>query len=287
MNFNNEAYNIKIVTFEKGFLDVSVDVTFIITMTNSKKRQESIFKQLQKYVPTKKVIIVYNNGFKEHQKWKDDILINQSYQDLTYTNMFIFNYANKENYKNILILEDDFIFTETILEKQVQNDINSFLLTNEIGCYYLGCIPIRIQICDLFSKHISGNEIYTTHSCIYSKKARNDLLKLYKENNTIKHIDSYQPVNSYYYYKPLCVQFFGPTENRKSWFHITNNLFVDTIGKLFLYLLCLWGYILGLDNTYNLQMKYQIHYFTIIILHILFYLYGSLYIFNKLKIMIS
>ena len=66
------------------------------------------------------------------------------------TNMFIFDYANKENYNNILILEDDFIFTETILEKQVQNDINSFLLTNEIGCYYLGCIPIRVRISDFF-----------------------------------------------------------------------------------------------------------------------------------------
>jgi hypothetical protein len=52
--------------------------------------------------------------------------INIIYEDLTYTNMYIFNLA--KNYNNILILEDDFIFANIILNKTVLKDVNNFII---------------------------------------------------------------------------------------------------------------------------------------------------------------
>ena len=70
MIYNQNCYKLRELNFKKGFLDLSVDVTYIITMYNAYDRHKSIFNQLKKFVPTKKVIIVYNYGYKKCNKYK-------------------------------------------------------------------------------------------------------------------------------------------------------------------------------------------------------------------------
>jgi hypothetical protein len=51
MIFNKKCYSFQELHFKSGFLDRSVDITYIITMINNKQRHQQIFSQLKKYVP--------------------------------------------------------------------------------------------------------------------------------------------------------------------------------------------------------------------------------------------
>jgi hypothetical protein len=65
-------------------------------------------KQLNEYQPTNTVYILFNKGYKKCKK--QDFITNPPY-DLVDANLNIFKHAKENNYDNILILEDDFIFS--------------------------------------------------------------------------------------------------------------------------------------------------------------------------------
>lgn len=88
-------------------LDTNVDVTYIIHLENS-GRYDNILKQLEKYKPTKIVYILLNKGFSKCNKTG----IESSHADLTDCYLQIFKHAHKQNFGNVLILEDDFVFNE-------------------------------------------------------------------------------------------------------------------------------------------------------------------------------
>jgi len=113
-DFNTHCYTFKKITYTEGFLDKSVDATYIIHLKDN-GREEHIYKQLKEYQPTKVVYIAYNLGFKNCSKK----LIEQiSYQDLSDAFMQCFKHANENDYDNVLILEDDFIFSHEIKKKR-------------------------------------------------------------------------------------------------------------------------------------------------------------------------
>ena len=60
---NNSCYYKKILNFDNGMFDEYIDVAYLLTMENS-KRKEHYMEQLNKYKPHKKIIIQYNKGFK-------------------------------------------------------------------------------------------------------------------------------------------------------------------------------------------------------------------------------
>ena len=213
VDYNTHCYNIKKYTYKNGFLDYSVDATYIIHLKNN-GRIEHIQEQLKKYQPTKDIYIVYNEGFKKCNKK----LIEQiSYQDLTDAFLQCFKHANEKNYNNILILEDDFIFSPDI--KQIDNleSINKFLneKKNEEFIYYLGCNPILIIPFSYDLKHYKSHKSLSMHSIVYSKKARTATLNL-----NLKHWDVIVEngiQNKYLYYIPICYQTYPDTENKASW----------------------------------------------------------------------
>jgi hypothetical protein len=117
----NNCYTFTELNFDCGFLDDSCDVTYILHLEGN-GRLGNIYDQLSKYKPTKKVIILFNKGYKKcNKKLKE---YNSRY-DLIDAFITIFN--NAKNYNNILILEDDFIFSDKILDKSITNDINQFI----------------------------------------------------------------------------------------------------------------------------------------------------------------
>jgi hypothetical protein len=223
IDFNTKCYTIEKKTYQKGIFDESVDATYIIHLKDN-GRYPHISEQLQNFQPTKKVYIVLNEGFKNCNKK----LIEQiSYQDLTDAFLQCFTHADDKGYNNILILEDDFIFSEELKkDKSHIYNINQFLLKqpkNESFIYYLGCNPILIRPATSCFSHYRSYKSCSTHAIIYSKAARSTPLNL-----DLKHWDTIVEAgipNRYLYCKPLCYQTYPDTENKQTWSE-KDNIFI-------------------------------------------------------------
>jgi hypothetical protein len=212
---NTKCYRFEKFIFQKGLLDSCVDATYIIHLEDN-GRIESIMNQLDEYHPTKLTYIVFNKGYKNCQK--EDYITTPPH-DLVDAFLKVFKHANQNNYNNILILEDDFIFHKDIKKKYIQQDICSFINKekNKNFIYLLGCIPSIMLPCHLKGKHYISVASLGTHACIYSKKNRIETLKVQQEK--IKDWDCYHGYYNkrYTYYRPLCYQLFPDTENKKYW----------------------------------------------------------------------
>jgi hypothetical protein len=199
--------------YDDGLFNESVDATYIIHLEDNGQLNH-INNQLENYHPTNIVYILFNKGYKKCKK--QDYIINSSY-DLVDANLDIFKHAEKQNYNNILILEDDFIFNPDIKQPFHLHNINLFLIKhiNIDFQYYIGCIPLLMIPYDKYNYINKGG---ATHCVIHSRKHRNNLLKI--DQRTITDWDSHN--NNYYnnrynYYRPLCYQLFPDTENKKNW----------------------------------------------------------------------
>ncbi len=203
----NNAIKLCCFTVTEGIYDSSVDATYIIHLLGNVTRTNNILFQLQKIKPTKKIYILLNKGY----KYKEDI--NNSAEDLVDCNLKIFQHANSQNYNNILVLEDDFIWLSNDAK-----DINYFcnLHKNEEFLFYLGTLPFLFYPYN-FTIY-KGVINIMTHSIIYSKIMRNKVLEYPEKINDIDLYLSLNQFNSYFYYQTLCGQTYTKTENSKTWF---------------------------------------------------------------------
>jgi hypothetical protein len=205
----NPCYRFEKIEFINGLLDI--DATYIIHLENN-GRLEHIKSQLSKFQPTKLVYILYNKGYKNCEK---NLHLNKPAIDLIDAYLYIFKDAYNKNYKNILILEDDFIFSEKIKDKTVQKNVMNFINKNNYDVYSLGYLPFLQKAYDNNTNIclIGGG----THACIYSRKFIKNTLQL--EQSKIIDWDAYTQKNSirYMYNEILCYQLFPETENQKEW----------------------------------------------------------------------
>ena len=200
--YDYEEYN-----FDKSLLNV--DATYIIHLEGN-GRYESIIDQLNKYPISKKVYILLNKGYK---KCKKNAAITKPPLDLIDAFLEIFNHA--KNKKNILILEDDFIFDDKILEPFHQNNLNYFIKEKqeEKFVYYIGVLPLLLIPYNYYN-YIGFT--CGTHSVIYSKKMRESILNdKSKKSDWDVYINS--NLNRFVYYTPMCYQIFSETENATYW----------------------------------------------------------------------
>lgn len=222
----NLCYYFNEINYEQsGFLDESVDITYIIHLEGN-GRIDNIQKQLQKFVPTKKVIILYNKGY----KCKNNQYINNSSKDLIDCYLEIFKHSEKHNYNNILILEDDFIFSDEILSLDVQIDLNLFLLSKKDSkcIYLLGSLPFILIHYD--QNHYLNLLSLGTHSVIYTRKIREEIIS--QNQYEIEDWDKEMLTKKRYtYYKTLCYQLFPETENSKQWLEYGHLTFLKFILK--------------------------------------------------------
>jgi hypothetical protein len=260
---NNSCYHFKKLTYNNGLLDDAVDATYIIHLEGN-GRYEDILKQLDLYQPTKTVYIVFNKGYTKCQKDENIVL---PAHDLVDAFLTIFKHSNgrSQNYDNILILEDDFIFSEKIKNVSTRVNICTFLNNhkNENFQYLLGCIPLMQVPCTLDCKHYKIIASLATHSVIYTKSNREKILQV--EQTKIVDWDKYSNFNieRFLYCEPLCYQLFPETENSKHW---GDNLFL----KLFFIIVKGFVPLLKLDT--QVEPGYTICYFLskIILFFILF-----------------
>jgi len=206
----NNCYRKEILYFDKGLFDSFIDITYVITLVND-PRNEKIIKEINKYKPTKKVVILYNSQFKNCEKNMCNKNIDITTIDLLHANKYIFN--NSSQYNNILILEDDAEFSDEIFNVKHINNIKNFINNNKFNTYSLGSLKF---ISSLFGTHQRLFLKVGTHAMIYSKNFR-------KNFDECKHIDMdlltgfpYN-YNGWGYYKTIVGQVWEETENSKNW----------------------------------------------------------------------
>ena len=204
---NNKCYKFETLKYSSGKFDKCTSACYVITMENSKRRNNYL-NQLKKYKPFSKVIIVHNKGYK---KCKKGDKIKKVYHDLNHAYKYIFKDAIKKNYKSILVFEDDFFFIKQININDINTIYNVTKKKKNWMTFNLGPLPA-------FMFPINHN-LYIfrgsfAHGVFYSKK----YMKSFIKNNSITQIpcdvfwENYFP-NNYCLKNPICFQKIGNTKN--------------------------------------------------------------------------
>lgn len=271
-----DKYTIKTLQYDDGILNNCVDVTYIIHLEGN-GREPAIMEQLQKIHPTNTVHIVYNKGYRKCGK---DLGITNPTDDLIHCYLWIFEHyksSQKDNAarkKNVLILEDDFIFNDKIAEIETRKQIENTLETIQHNrfSFRLGCIPFLMFPCTAYAyTGFAGG----THCVIYNEKCIDYTLS---NREYIKDWDVYCNIHTkqYIYKEPLCYQLFPETENQKTWGDV--NIFFKIMAWIiikYLQLLRLYkqvepgystAYKIGLLLTFILMF---------LVLYIFYYVFGN------------
>jgi hypothetical protein len=207
---NQHSYRYELITNKKGMFDKYIDMAYLITMEDSPRR-EHYMNQINKYIPHKNITIQYNKGFKNNDKklWEKNTI-----SDLNDAYYHAFLNSLQNNYKNIIIFEDDFFFDDTI-NQYIVDDIGKFIINTPYHLYNLGRL-FHISVPNLLSPtHIKSYFSYTSHSVIYNRDYAYYFIKKYEKGIHQQPDISWNDVSviKYAYYKPLCFQLFKKTEN--------------------------------------------------------------------------
>lgn len=272
------CYRMNTLYFDKGMFDEYIDMVYILTMENSIRESEYLY-QLNTYKPLSKVIIQYNKGFKLCSK---KLYRQKPWADLNDSYLHVFLHAQKNNYSNILIFEDDFFFDNSMNQdsyKKHVTRIGKFITNNKYHVYNLAPL-YHISIPSII--HIKCIKYGSSHACIYSKLYIEWFIKNYNNFNNSCDI-TWNNINiiKYKYYKCLCFQTHPITDNilsidsddqpgfRKT--QIIVKLYVYFINKLKLY---------NKENAKNFYNTNNINFYIIsysllfFLVFIIYYLYS-------------
>ena len=219
------CYSFIKLSFENGLFDKWIDMCYLLTMENS-NRCEMYTYQLNKYKPFSTIIIQVNKGYKVCKK---NLHKQISIQDINESYLNVFQHAKANNYNNIMILEDDFMFDNTI-NQNIADNIGKFINNNNYHIYNFG--PIIHISSPSFDKNISSvhhRSIIqgTAHCVIYSSYYIDHYIDNYKYMNDrgVDEVWNNIKIIKYKYYKPLCYQIFSQTENQTNWASNSNVIF--------------------------------------------------------------
>ena len=262
----SKCYYFDNIKFNDGLLNDCIDATYIIHLEGNGRLQD-IQKQLEEYHPSNEVFILFNKGYKKCKKAE---YINASPIDLIDALLQCFQHAEENAYNNILILEDDFMFSEKIKEREHRENICKFVKSKEGEPmhYRIGCIPyIQIPYTIDFT-HYKGFSM-GTHAVIYNRLYRNYLMKIDKHTIHDWDILNNFNTNSYTYYIPLCYQLIPETENSKNWG--SENTVYLLGGKILFFIFQLLGLNKSVEPGYSfLYMFSKIIFFLLVFILIWF-----------------
>jgi hypothetical protein len=208
---NSKCYEFKKFEYHDGIFNDSVDATYILYLDGN-GRLPDIEKQLSIYHPTNIVYIVCNKGFKQCKK---ELVKQNSMYDLIDAYYQACNHSKQNDYSNILILEDDFIFSPQVKDPKHIHNVNTFLNDNRSNefIYNLGIVPFFTCPIDIYNHRVVGVGM---HASIFSKVAQNKLIDNISSLNDLD-VNVNTRFKRYMYYTPLCYQLFPDTENSKNW----------------------------------------------------------------------
>jgi len=207
-----ECYNFQLIEYNKGYYDESIDITYIIHLENN-GRYDNIIKQLNFFQPTKKVYICINKGYKNCTK---STHIKSSSTDLVDAYINILKHSRKNGFRNVLIFEDDFLFSPKISIQYNVESVNTFLKKHDEDnfVYFLGNLPTLKMPYDKNTMILLIG--MGTHACFYSNKCIESILNdnYLKINDWDEYLRKFR---RYIYNIPLCYQLFTETENYNNW----------------------------------------------------------------------
>lgn len=257
---NDHCYHVDTLTFQKGLLDNGIDAVYILLLKGS-DRTAKAYSQIHAYKLSKKYHVIVNSGYKKCNKQLCD---QKSFYDLMDANVYAMKHADKMGYENVMILEDDYVFDDRIRDPVVISDLVGFWKNRLFHLYSLGSVN-WIQT-DIFTKHPKIINSGSTHSMVFSKMGRSQILREFRRDPCMKSPPNlfngfmghdwwynFVVVHKYVYYKPLCYQTFPLTENREVW----NTPLIDRLLKL-----------LNLET--QVQPGWDIMYIIMYVLNILF-----------------
>ena len=166
------------LTSDRGVFDEIIDCTYVLLCCGpNPQREENVYTHLNMLNPSKKIILVYNNGYKAC-----DLSVSPT-DDISKAQLYIFNDALDNNYKRILYLEDDFFIKKSLDPKDISS-ICTFIEKNNPSIYGLGNI-ILPTINTLFSKHqkATSNMLYLSHAVIYNQTYMKEAI-IFRANNS-------------------------------------------------------------------------------------------------------
>ena len=158
-----DCYTIKELVFEDPIFK-RIEVSYLITMADS-NRTSHYMEQLMSFRPTRRVIIVYNPGFKRCNKKG----VTTPAHDIWHANQYIAHLAREE--EHVLILEDDVQFLPVIYQKAQEIEDFMFARLKMPVAYVLGAA------CNLSYRMLNHPEhikILTggcAHAVIYNRTA--------------------------------------------------------------------------------------------------------------------
>jgi hypothetical protein len=217
-----------------------IDCVYVMIMNNS-KYEARVRDQLAKYPLGQKILLQKNAGFKRCQK---SIARQDTIADLVDSNYTFLTNAIQNNYRRILVLEEDFIISPKLGDKDVMRDIQSFLTVHEPEVLLMGSILWRTgaQIGDFKKVEVKLG----THAIIYNHVGIQKLYDLITQKmNTIIDIDILMNryLKMYSYKLPLIIQVYGGTENQKNWgIHIPDKKKRERTVKMYLWILRKLGF---------------------------------------------
>jgi hypothetical protein len=230
-----ECYTFKHYKYTDGIFSKHIDATYILYVSGS-TRMTSIMSQLEQYHPTDNVYILINKPFKYCKK---NLIRDRVGYDIIDSNMHIFNHAKQNDYDNILVLEDDFIFSSEIKNTNHIDNINSFLNEhkNTDFIYQLGSAPI---VSIPYNSYTYITFSLAAHANIYSRKSYmrhlNDYDNKMKSYTQLGGLDAYAVINNvtywnvFMYYIPLCYQIYPITDSRSEWNSFETSIIISTLG---------------------------------------------------------
>ena len=231
-----------------------IDCVYVIIM-NSSKYEQRIRDQLEKYPLGSKIVLQWNSGFR---KCKKKLIRQDTIADIVDSNLTIFANAIQNNYKRILVLEEDFIINSKLGDKEVIYDINSFITVHEPEALLLGSVLWRTgkQIDNFKEVEIKLG----THAIIYNHVGISKLYKLIIDKiNLPIDIDilTNQNLKMYSYKIPLIIQVYYITENQSNWgIHITDKKKRERSVKSYKWFLR----VLGFSNEKKIWDAYNFNY---------------------------
>ncbi len=196
--------------YDDGVLNDTIDATYIIHYVKQTDRYKNIMYQLSKIRPTNKIYILLNQGYKYCKK---KLVEQKPKYDINHCNKTIFEHSRDKNYKNIMILEDDFDFNiKRFSDPKTLKNINSFINEHQEQplIYSLGSIPI-VSFPLFFSHTLYSVVASGAHCMIYNSKFRDKFLA----TNFLDIKDDWDSYTRprYNYSEPLCYQLYNDTEN--------------------------------------------------------------------------
>ena len=239
----SSCYYYQTIHFEESSLDI--DAVYVLTMENS-DRLEKLKKELYFHKPGKVVMIQVNKGFRNCSKrlCKDSTEdIDVSYMDISHAYLNAFKNAVNNQYKNVLILEDDAIFSKEYYNADNLKIINEFIpkLDAKQSLFALGLVPwISLYNSNGIRKSVTASGIHATIFPISVMK------KIISDCTNIRDMDMYVNLNCtrYFSHNPLVSQTFPQTENSNNWGNDYGFL-----GVVIRTILGMFFWLMGLDKT--------------------------------------